>query len=73
MIGELQNIVFKEWVPNVVDIGAYTGYNPWLDSTVINAFAAAAFRFGHSLIPNEWVQLNNNFDRAHPSIRYEKI
>lgn len=29
----------------------FTGYNPNLEATLPDAFFAAAFRFGHSLIP----------------------
>ena len=69
---ELQNIAFNEWIPHIVNIGSYTGYNPWLDASIINAFAAAAFRFGHSLVPNEWIQLNTNFDRAYQSVSLQE-
>lgn len=72
VIAELQNVVFNEWVPNIVNIGRYTGYNQWLDATIINAFSTAAFRFGHSLVPNQWIQLNANYDQARRSVSLQE-
>uniref|UniRef100_A0A7M5UE79 Uncharacterized protein n=1 Tax=Clytia hemisphaerica TaxID=252671 RepID=A0A7M5UE79_9CNID len=68
VIGEWQHVVFNEWVPRVVNIGSYGGYKSGLDPRIINAFSTAAFRFGHSLVPNSWSQLNNNYDKLFPKI-----
>ena len=38
----------------------FTGYNENVDATIINSFAGAAYRFGHSLI-------RNTFSRFGPS------
>lgn len=39
--------------------GYYRGYDDGVDPTVANAFATAAFRFGHSLVPNTFVRADS--------------
>ena len=62
IIGMLQHIVFTKWLPNVVRMNSYNGYNSNTNPTIFNAFSVAAFRFGHSLIPNEFTMLNRHFN-----------
>ena len=53
VIAEVQNITFKEWLPKVVgadSIPAYTGFKLGVDGTITVEFAAAAMRFGHSIV-----------------------
>ncbi|KAK6178114.1 hypothetical protein SNE40_012943 [Patella caerulea] len=56
----LQHITYNEWLPLVVgpeftlQIHATYKYDSKLDPSIINAFSTAAFRYGHSSIPNEW-------------------
>jgi peroxidase len=58
---ELQQVTYNEYLPIVLGSNAmsrfnlnlgnqYTTYNPNLDPTIINSFATAAYRFGHSLV-----------------------
>ena len=59
---EIQHILLKEWLPLVTDEIGYIGYHDNIDSTISNVFSHAAFRFGHTLVPNKLHILNNNFD-----------
>ncbi|ESO91010.1 hypothetical protein LOTGIDRAFT_163526 [Lottia gigantea] len=64
--GVLQNIVYNEYLPKLVgDVAtikyklksSLTGQHRFLssiDPRIMNAFSTAAFRYGHSSIPNEW-------------------
>ena len=43
-------------------IGEYYGYNPSIDATISNVFAASAFRFGHTMVNSVLTRLNENFE-----------
>ena len=43
-------------------IGPYTGYSPEVNPTISQAFATAAFRFGHTLINPMLVRLDREFE-----------
>ena len=63
-----QHITYKEYLPLLVTLPRYSGYNANVDPSITNVFASAAFRFGHSLVPNKFSQLDNNFNKANPPI-----
>ena len=60
VIAELQAITYNEWLPaifgqEVIDkhnlrLRRNSNYNPEVDPTLKNEFAASAYRFGHSLV-----------------------
>ena len=60
----IQNIHYSEWLPLILgrrtwrEFGLQTGlrsqYVPSVDPRVTNAFSTAAFRFGHTLIPDSF-------------------
>lgn len=57
VIGELQNIVFHEFVPLMVGdrddaLGDYSGYKSEVDASIDIMFSTAAFRWGHSALRN---------------------
>jgi hypothetical protein len=70
----MQHITYNEWLPiilgpRVLEIfelklkprGYYQGYNTSVNPTIANAFASAAFRFGHSLVKSSISRCNKEF------------
>ncbi|KAK8780231.1 hypothetical protein V5799_018432 [Amblyomma americanum] len=72
----LQHIVFGEWVPAVLGEAlaarygllpkrdGYTRYDPSVDATLLNEFAGAALRFGHTIVNRRFYLLNANWSKA---------
>jgi peroxidase len=64
VIAEFQNTVYGEWLPILLGADAVTkfgldvdggnGYKPDVDASIRNGFAAAAFRFGHSMLQGSY-------------------
>ena len=62
VIAEMQNIVYGQYLPTILgpetmrqydlSIDQASTYDPETDPSITNAFATAAFRFGHSMIRN---------------------
>ena len=65
-------IVYEEYLPALVSLPKYRGYNKNVNPSISNAFAAAAFRYGHSLVPNFFQQNNKNFDQSSPPVSLQK-
>ena len=64
---EMQHITYTHWLPKIIGrngmemIGTYEGYNRYTDASISNAFATAAFRFGHTLVHPTISRLTENF------------
>uniref|UniRef100_G3WLQ4 Peroxidasin like n=1 Tax=Sarcophilus harrisii TaxID=9305 RepID=G3WLQ4_SARHA len=64
---QMQHITYSHWLPKILGehgmkmLGNYKGYNPNVNSGIINSFATAAFRFGHTLINSVLYRLNDTF------------
>ena len=64
----IQKITFEDYLPLILGtqvfdqlIGPYPGYQPGTDATIPNAFATAAYRFGHSQIQPMFNRLTRSF------------
>ena len=60
-----QHITYKEYLPLLVKLPKYTKYNSGINPSILNSFATAAFRYGHSLVPNQFEQLDKGFNKKH--------
>lgn len=64
---QMQHITYAQWLPKILGeagmkmLGEYKGYNPNVNAGILNAFATAAFRFGHTLINPILYRLNETF------------
>ena len=67
----LQKIVYEDYLPIILGpnaLPAYTGHNPNINPSISNAFAAAAYRFGHSTIRSKFDLLKPNFEPLAPAM-----
>ena len=62
---EVQYITYQEYLPEILGeknllrfLGIYEGYDPSVEAGIPNAFATAAYRFGHSQVPNYFQRLD---------------
>nr|XP_020665436.1 peroxidasin homolog [Pogona vitticeps] len=64
---QMQHITYSHWLPKILGdagmklLGVYNGYDPDTHPGILNAFATAAFRFGHTLINPLLYRLNETF------------
>ncbi|XP_078069335.1 peroxidasin homolog isoform X2 [Mustelus asterias] len=64
---QMQHITYSHWLPKILgDVGMkkfgdYKGYDPNVNAGIVNVFATAAFRFGHTLINPILYRLDDMF------------
>lgn len=62
---QIQAVTYNEWLPKLLGegaIGDYTGYDSSVNAGLTNEFSTCAFRFCHSMIPDELERLAENGD-----------
>ena len=70
VVGEIEAVTVNEWLPALLGRGLspYQGYNPNTNAGVTNEFAAAGFRFGHSLLVDDIEFLGNDGTAVAPAM-----
>lgn len=60
LVAKIQIITYEEWLPALVGdvIPEYSGYDETVDPSIFNAFSAAAFRLGHSMLNEQLLRLD---------------
>lgn len=64
---EIQAITYREYLPLILGDSAlspYQWYNDSIDATISNVFAAAAFRFGHTQLPDQLFRIASDGQEA---------
>lgn len=60
---EVQAITYNEWLPALLGghgLGSYAGYDSGVNPTLDTAFSTAAFRFGHTMLNDQLLRLNED-------------
>ncbi|GAV03930.1 hypothetical protein RvY_14293-2 [Ramazzottius varieornatus] len=83
IVAVFQHVVYSEYLPRVLGqavadranlrpkkTGYYTDYDETCDATIANEFAAAAFRFGHTLVRGEFGRYNNDLTPAYTPVMH---
>ena len=72
---QIQAVTYNEWLPTLLGedaVGQYGGYDSSVNASLTNEFSTCAFRFCHSMIPDELERLAENGDpiaQGHISLR----
>ena len=56
----IQAITYQEFLPAIgVVLDRYSGYKPWVRPDIMNTFATAAYRIGHTMVADDILLRNN--------------
>ena len=68
----IQKIVYGDYLPIILGpdaLPSYARHNPNINPSISNAFAAAAYRFGHSTIRSKFDLLDKNYEEVAPAMK----
>ncbi|MCA9271087.1 MAG: peroxidase family protein, partial [Planctomycetales bacterium] len=71
VIAEMQAITYQEFLPALLGrdaLSPYQGYDETVNPGISNEFAAAAYRFGHSLLDSEISFMDNDGAEVHEAL-----
>ena len=68
----IQKIVYEDYLPIILGpdaLPSYARHNPNINPSISNAFAVAAYRFGHSTIRSKFDLLDKNYEEVAPAMK----
>ena len=66
---EIQAITYNEFLPALgITLDAYRGYNPNARPDILNTFATAGYRVGHSMVADDILLRDNNCAEVSPGV-----
>lgn len=59
---EIQKITYKDWLPKLIGeaVPSKWTYDPAIDGSISTEFSTAAFRFGHTMVSSELLQIEED-------------
>jgi hypothetical protein len=62
LVGALiEAVTYEEFLPNIgVNLDAYAGYDNTIEPNILNAFSAAGYRFGHTMVNGRLIRYNED-------------
>jgi len=68
----LQHITYDEYLPHIINLQHYKGYDKTSDPSIINSFSTAAFLFSDSQLPEYINQDTNEFVKRFEPIKFQE-